>query len=282
MVVGAHCSWSDRARWTRSASARRRSPTTTPTTHEHQHGRPSTTTTTSDRHQAEPATPTSTTIASRRHHVESTDQHGRAHRSPPRRGGRRPTTVAADRCTTSLTAGAAPRPFRSGSRPRRPARRRHAAPRSSSTAHRHPRRPAVRDAAGQLGRRAAASCTPRRCSACGRSTRFGTVVKTHRVSGKLTRSTRHQASTACGRGRCNTCAIHNPSIMLEVHGALRHTAPAAATSASTRSRIQYGQPVQTVDQLGEPLSGGCVRQATPDAIWMWDWAQLGTVVVVLA
>ena len=37
--------------------------------------------------------------------------------------------------------------------------------------------------------------------------------------------------------------------------------------------IQYGRPVQTVDQLGEPLSGGCVRQAPDDAIWMWNWAQ---------
>ena len=45
--------------------------------------------------------------------------------------------------------------------------------------------------------------------------------------------------------------------------------------------FQYGQPVQSIDQLGDPLSGGCVRQATPDAIWMWDWAQVGTVVVVL-
>jgi lipoprotein-anchoring transpeptidase ErfK/SrfK len=43
---------------------------------------------------------------------------------------------------------------------------------------------------------------------------------------------------------------------------------------------QYGRPVQTIDQLGQPLSGGCVRQASADAIWMWNWAQLGTVVIV--
>ena len=29
------------------------------------------------------------------------------------------------------------------------------------------------------------------------------------------------------------------------------------------------------------LSGGCVRQTTDDAIWMWNWAGLGTTVVVL-
>ena len=45
--------------------------------------------------------------------------------------------------------------------------------------------------------------------------------------------------------------------------------------------FQYGRPVQSISQLGQPLSGGCVRQSTPDAIWMWGWAQLGTKVVVL-
>ena len=44
---------------------------------------------------------------------------------------------------------------------------------------------------------------------------------------------------------------------------------------------QYGRPVQSVSQLGQALSAGCVRQSTPDAIWMWNWAQLGTKVVVL-
>jgi lipoprotein-anchoring transpeptidase ErfK/SrfK len=39
--------------------------------------------------------------------------------------------------------------------------------------------------------------------------------------------------------------------------------------------------VQSVSQLGQPLSGGCVRQSTPDAIWMWNWAYIGTKVVVL-
>ena len=42
-----------------------------------------------------------------------------------------------------------------------------------------------------------------------------------------------------------------------------------------------GVPVQSVSQLGTPLSGGCVRQSTPDAIYMWNWAPVGTKVVVL-
>ena len=43
---------------------------------------------------------------------------------------------------------------------------------------------------------------------------------------------------------------------------------------------QYGNPVQSIAQLGQALSGGCVRQAVDDAIWMWNWADIGTVVVV--
>ena len=43
-----------------------------------------------------------------------------------------------------------------------------------------------------------------------------------------------------------------------------------------------GQAMQTEAQLGLPISDGCIRQATADAQFMWDWAQLGTVVVVVA
>ncbi|MCB0908739.1 MAG: L,D-transpeptidase [Nocardioidaceae bacterium] len=43
-----------------------------------------------------------------------------------------------------------------------------------------------------------------------------------------------------------------------------------------------GAPVQTFAQLGTPLSHGCVRQRERDALAMWDFAQLGTTVVVTA
>jgi len=42
-----------------------------------------------------------------------------------------------------------------------------------------------------------------------------------------------------------------------------------------------GYKLQSVSQLGTPLSGGCVRQAVSDAVWMWNWAYVGTKVVVL-
>ncbi|MEJ7775285.1 MAG: L,D-transpeptidase [Nocardioidaceae bacterium] len=41
-------------------------------------------------------------------------------------------------------------------------------------------------------------------------------------------------------------------------------------------------PIQTIDQLGTPLSHGCIRQRRSDAIAMWEFAPLDTTVVVTA
>jgi lipoprotein-anchoring transpeptidase ErfK/SrfK len=46
-------------------------------------------------------------------------------------------------------------------------------------------------------------------------------------------------------------------------------------------RDQQGDPVQTREQLGQPLSSGCIRQARPDAIALWRFAGVGTKVVVV-
>ncbi|WP_183095534.1 L,D-transpeptidase [Nocardioides stalactiti] len=46
--------------------------------------------------------------------------------------------------------------------------------------------------------------------------------------------------------------------------------------------VDDGTPVQTTAQLGTPLSHGCIRQRTGDAIELWDFAPLGTTVVVTA
>lgn len=46
--------------------------------------------------------------------------------------------------------------------------------------------------------------------------------------------------------------------------------------------IDDGGPVQTVAQLGTPLSHGCIRQKRSDAIALWKFAPLGTTVVVTA
>ena len=43
-----------------------------------------------------------------------------------------------------------------------------------------------------------------------------------------------------------------------------------------------GRPLQTLAQLGTPQSHGCIRQALPDAEALWDFAPVGTTVVVTA
>lgn len=44
--------------------------------------------------------------------------------------------------------------------------------------------------------------------------------------------------------------------------------------------IDDGARVQTIGELGTPLSHGCIRQATSDAVAMWEFAPIGTTVVV--
>jgi len=44
---------------------------------------------------------------------------------------------------------------------------------------------------------------------------------------------------------------------------------------------KYGKPLQTVEQLGTFQGSGCIRMATEDAKLMYNFAKLGTKVVVL-
>ena len=46
--------------------------------------------------------------------------------------------------------------------------------------------------------------------------------------------------------------------------------------------VDEGAPVQTVAQLGTPQSHGCIRQKRSDAVALWNFAPLGTTVVVTA
>jgi hypothetical protein len=43
-----------------------------------------------------------------------------------------------------------------------------------------------------------------------------------------------------------------------------------------------GHPIQTVEQLGTPLSAGCIRQAVPDAKALWRFSPIGTDVWIVA
>jgi peptidoglycan hydrolase-like protein with peptidoglycan-binding domain len=46
-------------------------------------------------------------------------------------------------------------------------------------------------------------------------------------------------------------------------------------------RVDDGSLYQTEEELGERLSGGCQRQANLDADFVWEFAQIGTPVIVL-
>ena len=45
--------------------------------------------------------------------------------------------------------------------------------------------------------------------------------------------------------------------------------------------VSQGERVQTVAELGTPTSHGCIRQRPVDAKVMWEFAQLGTAVIVV-
>jgi lipoprotein-anchoring transpeptidase ErfK/SrfK len=45
--------------------------------------------------------------------------------------------------------------------------------------------------------------------------------------------------------------------------------------------VEDNTPYQTEAELGQRLSGGCQRQANLDADFTWDFAQVGTPVVVI-
>ncbi len=46
-------------------------------------------------------------------------------------------------------------------------------------------------------------------------------------------------------------------------------------------RDRRGRPLQTAAQLGSYRSQGCVRQVAADAKYLYDWAKIGTTVVVV-
>lgn len=127
----------------------------------------------------------------------------------------------------------------------------------------------------------------------------GTVEKTHLVSGRLTwnQPTPNNPANASepafkyysdppayyrvASRSAYTCNIKNPSICWRYM--VRFTkGPDGDNIGLHEIPNKDGKPVQTVNQLGTPLSNGCLRQATPDAQYVWSWAGIGTKVVVVS
>jgi lipoprotein-anchoring transpeptidase ErfK/SrfK len=106
----------------------------------------------------------------------------------------------------------------------------------------------------------------------------GAVARTYRVSGRLsmpspgTYKVFSRSSYTCNIKATNVC----------MRWMVRFTkGPSGDNIGFHEIPRRDGVPVQSDSQLGQALSGGCVRQATGDALTMWNWAGIGTKVVVL-
>ena len=108
----------------------------------------------------------------------------------------------------------------------------------------------------------------------------GTVSRTYLVSGRRTWNQPTPGTYHVFSRSGFTCNIKNPSICWRFM--VRFTVgPDGDNIGFHEIPKQNGRPIQSESQLGQALSGGCVRQATPDAEHMWAWAPVGTKVVVL-
>ena len=106
----------------------------------------------------------------------------------------------------------------------------------------------------------------------------GAVLKSHRVSG---RTYEPYAGTYSVYSRSEyTYSAKDPSVRWRYMVRFAY-GPEGGRIGFHEIPNRNGVPLQTKEQLGLPLSGGCVRQSTADAYWLWNWAGIGTKVVVL-
>ena len=106
----------------------------------------------------------------------------------------------------------------------------------------------------------------------------GAVAKTHRVSGRL--GMPRPGTYAVYSKSLNTYSMLNPSIRWSYM--VRFVRTASGNNIGFHEIPSGpGGRLQSDAQLGQPLSSGCVRQSTADAIFLYSWAPVGTTVVVL-
>ncbi|MEJ7635777.1 L,D-transpeptidase [Aeromicrobium sp.] len=107
----------------------------------------------------------------------------------------------------------------------------------------------------------------------------GAVERTYRVSGS--RFNNLQPGTYAVQSKTRHAGAFDGSGTMEyfVRFTTGFSAPIGFHSVP---RYNNGELEQTKAELGTPLSAGCVRQWMPDAIALWDWAPIGTKVVVTA
>jgi peptidoglycan hydrolase-like protein with peptidoglycan-binding domain len=106
----------------------------------------------------------------------------------------------------------------------------------------------------------------------------GRVVKTHLISGRLYEP--YAGTYSVYSRSMYTYSVADPDVKWRYMVRFAY-GPGGGRIGFHEIPTRFGVPLQSESQLGQPLSGGCVRQATADAIWVWNWAPIGTKVVVL-
>ncbi len=107
----------------------------------------------------------------------------------------------------------------------------------------------------------------------------GEVERTYLVSGSLTDNLFEGTYSVFSRSR-NAVGIDDSGTM-EYFVRFTYGTGGAAIGFHTIP-VDDGKPVQTVSQLGTPQSHGCIRQERSNAIALWEFAPIGTTVVVTA
>ncbi|MET1037109.1 MAG: L,D-transpeptidase [Aeromicrobium sp.] len=106
-----------------------------------------------------------------------------------------------------------------------------------------------------------------------------TVERTYLVSGSRFDNLDPGTYSVQSRTRHATAFDHSGTMGYFVRFATGFSEPIGFHSVP---RDNDGRIEQTRSQLGTPLSAGCVRQWEPDAIALWEFAPVGTTVVVTA
>lgn len=105
----------------------------------------------------------------------------------------------------------------------------------------------------------------------------GTVARTYLASGSTLDNLDPGTYEVYSRSRW-AVGIENSGVMEYF---VRFTrGPSGAAIGFHSIPTKDGEPVQTLRQLGTPLSHGCIRQKKSDAVAMWEFADIGTTVVV--
>ena len=103
------------------------------------------------------------------------------------------------------------------------------------------------------------------------------TIRTYRVSGRFGQP---DPGTYQVYSRSSfTCNIDHPNICMRFMVRFAQ-GPKGDNIGFHEIPKENGVPIEADAQLGQALSGGCVRQSTADAMFMWDFAGIGTTVVV--